>query len=129
MTKLTKNQSLVFKELESSDVPLTAYELLDALRDYGLRAPLQIYRALDKLIALDKVHRLESMNSFIACAHDHHDDHDCGYCAFQICEKCGTVEEFHNTMITNQLEQHAKDKGFDVTSSSLEIRGICQNCR
>ena len=39
--------------------PVGAYELLDQLREHGLRAPLQIYRTLDQLIELKIVHRLE----------------------------------------------------------------------
>ena len=55
--------------------------------DAGLRAPLQVYRALDKLVETGLVHRLESLNAFVACAHKHCHD-DCAS-AFAICEKCG----------------------------------------
>jgi len=44
---LTKNQTLVFDVLSHSDGPLSAYTILDKLRDHGFRAPLQVYRALD----------------------------------------------------------------------------------
>ena len=47
---LTKNQELVLGALEKAEGPLSAYTILDALRDDGLRAPLQVYRALDKLL-------------------------------------------------------------------------------
>ncbi|HSM41507.1 MAG TPA: transcriptional repressor, partial [Afifellaceae bacterium] len=60
---------MVFDTLLAADGPLSAYDILDRLRDKGFRAPLQVYRALDKLLALGLVHRLESLNAFIACAH------------------------------------------------------------
>jgi len=66
---LTKNQSLVFDILTKAEAPLSAYTILDKLRDQGFRAPLQVYRALDKLLEYGVVHRLESINSFVACAH------------------------------------------------------------
>ncbi|MEK9833582.1 MAG: transcriptional repressor, partial [Rhodospirillaceae bacterium] len=52
---LTRNQSLVFGVLEGAEAPLSAYTILDQLRDEGLRAPLQVYRALDKLVAFGLV--------------------------------------------------------------------------
>ncbi|NRP75769.1 Zinc uptake regulation protein [Ensifer psoraleae] len=67
--KLTKNQSLVLAVLQSSEQPLSAYSILDRLREHGLKAPLQIYRALDKLLDAGRVHRLESMNAFVVCCH------------------------------------------------------------
>ena len=48
--QLTKNQSLVFDALSQAGAPLSAYGILDLLRDKGFRAPLQVYRALDKLV-------------------------------------------------------------------------------
>ncbi|KEG20347.1 hypothetical protein H710_00424 [Bartonella bacilliformis Ver097] len=48
--KLTHNQMLVFNLLQTEKAPLSAYEILDRLREKGLRAPLQVYRALEQLI-------------------------------------------------------------------------------
>ncbi|MCS6758506.1 MAG: transcriptional repressor, partial [Candidatus Devosia euplotis] len=58
---LTRNQGLVLGALAHADTPLSAYQLLDALRADGLRAPLQVYRALDKLVERGLAHRLESL--------------------------------------------------------------------
>ena len=49
--KLTRNQSLVLGALTNAGGPLSAYTILDRLRDDGFRAPLQVYRALEKLLA------------------------------------------------------------------------------
>jgi Fur family zinc uptake transcriptional regulator len=129
MTKLSKNQTMVLEQLNKSDTPKTAYELLDDLRDQGMRAPLQIYRALDKLMELDVVHKLESMNAFIACSHDHHEDHDCAFCAFQICDGCAQVQEIHDPEITKKLEVLTAQNGFHIKTTHLEIRGLCQDCQ
>ena len=96
---LTKNQTLVFDVLSRSDAPLSAYTILDRLRDHGFRAPLQVYRALDKLLERGMVHRLESLNAFVACAHQEKEccgGHGHGTVAFAICESCGHVVEFHD---------------------------------
>ncbi len=125
--KLTKNQSLVFDKLSAAPGPLSAYDLLDQLRDQGLQAPLQIYRALEKLQEVDLVHRLESMNSFVACAQPHCHAKT-GLVAFAICEKCGVVSEFSDEVVQTRLAAWADERSFTPTKTSLEIRGLCQGC-
>ena len=83
---LTGNSKLVMDLLEVKKGPLSAYMILDELRDAGLRAPLQVYRALEKLISLGRVHRVESLNAFIACSHMSCENQ--GMSAFVICDKC-----------------------------------------
>jgi Fur family zinc uptake transcriptional regulator len=39
---LTKNQTLVIETLLAADGPLSAYSILDQLRDHGFRAPPQV---------------------------------------------------------------------------------------
>src|SRR5690606_32552787 len=109
-----KNQSLVFAVLQKADQPLSAYTILDKLRGEGFRAPLQVYRALEKLLEFGLVHRLESINSFVACAHSADDccAHGHGTVAFAICNNCGQVAEFHDHSIDDRLAAWAKDKGF-----------------
>lgn len=125
--KLTKNQSLVLGILDKSDQPLSAYTILDSLRDEGLRAPLQVYRALDALVALGNVHRLESLNAFVACTHASCSTHSAA--AFIICENCGSVSEISDDTITTQLRQIAERAAFQLQKTTVEIRGICSKCQ
>ena len=67
--ELSQNQRLVMDVLDREMGAMSAYMILDELRENGFRAPLQVYRALEKLISMGRVHRLESLNAFIACAH------------------------------------------------------------
>lgn len=126
--QLTKNQSLVFDALSGADGPLSAYTILDKLRDHGFRAPLQVYRALEKLLELGVVHRLESINAFVACAHPTEDCHGHGLTAFAICESCGQVIEFHDHSIEAQLADFAKTRHFKPQKTTIEIKGLCENC-
>src|SRR5688500_16782487 len=112
---LTKNQALVFDVLSHSDAPLSAYTILDKLRDDGFRAPLQVYRALETLRERGVVHRLESLNGFVACAHQEKaccGAHSHGTVAFAICESCVHVVEFHDHAVDHQLENWAKQRKF-----------------
>ncbi|WP_137130108.1 Fur family transcriptional regulator [Rhizobium sp. FY34] len=126
---LTKNQTLVLDVLTRADQPMSAYTILDKLRDNGFRAPLQVYRALEKLLGLGLVHRLESLNSFVACSHQ---EHSCcthhGTVAFAICESCGQVSEFHDHAIDDRLNEWARLKGFKAEKTTIELRGLCSAC-
>ena len=123
---LTRNQSLVLGALTKADGPLSAYTILDRLREDGFRAPLQVYRALDKLLAAGLVHRLETLNAFVACAHPHCHAH--GLIAFAICEDCGQVDEFSDDIVRERLGAWSTAKGFKAEKTTIEIRGHCANC-
>src|SRR3546814_12693557 len=82
--RMTHNQSLVLEVLRTEGRAMTAYQILDALREHGLRAPVQVYRALERLLEREEVHRIESLNAFVACRHLAHREpaafsrlHDC----------------------------------------------------
>jgi Fur family transcriptional regulator, zinc uptake regulator len=127
---LTKNQLHVLERLERASGPLSAYTLLDQLRDVGFRAPLQVYRALDTLVKSGFVHRLESLNAFVACAepHDHGHAHRHGMTAFAICDKCGQVIELSDEEIGERLDQWVGSTGFVATRAVIEFRGTCAKC-
>ncbi|CDP53277.1 MAG: transcriptional repressor [Devosia nanyangense] len=124
---LTRNQGLVLGTLTGADAPLSAYDILDRLRDDGLRAPLQVYRALDKLVERGLAHRLESLNAFVACA-DAHCHRAGGIIAFAICEKCGRVDEFADDTVRERLVGWAGENGFKPSRTTIELRGTCREC-
>jgi len=126
--ELTKNQALVFNALARAEGPLSAYTILDQLRGEGFRAPLQVYRALDKLLDYGMIHRLESINAFVACSHPHNHSHSHGMTAFAICEKCGQVSEFSDDVITGRVRKWTSENGFRQSKTTIEIRGVCANC-
>ena len=128
-TELTRNQSLVLGVLKQAAAPRSAYDILDGLRGEGMRAPLQVYRALDKLMELGLVHRLESLNAFVACSDPHdHSTHAHGVTAFAICEDCGSVTEFHDDAIETRLSAWQKAEHFKPEKTTIEIRGHCRAC-
>ncbi|MEE9315238.1 MAG: Fur family transcriptional regulator [Rhizobiaceae bacterium] len=124
--ELTKNQSLVFHTLSDAKTPLTAYVILEQLRDEGFSSPLQVYRALDKLVGQNRVHRLESINSFVACAHECCTEQAAA--VFAICEKCGKVSEFADAKLARHVKAWARSDGFQLNKTTIELRGECQAC-
>jgi len=124
---LTRNQALVYGALAGADGPLSAYAILEELHDKGFRAPLQVYRALDKLVATGIVHRLESLNAFVACRQPDDDGHET--IVFTICETCGKVTEATDDKLARDLGEIVSGAGFLLRKSTVELRGVCRNCR
>jgi Fur family transcriptional regulator, zinc uptake regulator len=124
--ELTRNQTLVLRTLGKSEAPLSAYSILDRLRDDGFRAPLQVYRALEKLQEFGLVHRLESINAFVACADPHCHGHS--MIAFAICQNCGRVDEFADDVVAERLGEWVKAHRFKPAKTTIEIRGHCAAC-
>lgn len=123
---LTRNQSLVLTTLAKAGSPMSAYTILDALRGDGFRAPLQVYRALEKLVELGRVHKLESLNAFMACTHPSCDDHPVA--AFAICEDCGGVSEITHKQLSHHLRDLAISADFALKRSIIELHGTCHIC-
>ena len=67
---LSKNQQIVLEIIEKAKEPLKAYSILFSVQKKGIKAPPQVYRALDRLIKLGKIHKIESKNAFVACKND-----------------------------------------------------------
>lgn len=122
-----RNEALVLDVLTGTDQPLSAYAILDSLRGEGLKAPAQVYRALDRLVEDGQAHRLESLNAFIACNHTHCQRDE--RAAFAICETCGKVTEFSDPAVEGALAVWAGQAGFSPTRTTIELRGLCPECQ
>lgn len=124
--KLTPIRRRVLETLLASHRPLGAYELIDRLAEATTRpAPITVYRALDFLMENGLVHRIESRNAFLACAHNHD---AMSTVAFLICDRCGLVGEIPATAIAASINEAARVSGFDAKMSVVEITGTCSHC-
>ena len=103
---LTKNQKIVLDLLRSSGEPLKAYSILDSLKKEGLKSPLQIYRALDKLVELGRIHKIESRNAFVACKNENCEISKAT--AFSICENCEKITEINNILSQAKLVEKVR---------------------
>ena len=117
----------MLQALLSSHRPLGAYEVIDELAKSMPRpAPITVYRALDFLMENGLVHRIESRNAFLACAHNHD---DIAMVAFLICDRCGSVGEIPAAPIANAINEAARGTGFSPKLSVVEITGTCVHCQ
>ena len=121
---LTKNQALILDCLKQARQPLGAYTILKNLQSKGIRAPLQVYRALDQLADKGLVHKIESLNSWTLCCETKHVESP----IFAICKDCGEVREHLDEEIFKRLSNIPINDGFKADHAVLEIYGICNNC-
>ena len=124
---LTKNQKTVLGVLENSSEPMKAYTILYDIQKKGIKSPLQVYRALDKLIEIGKVHKIESRNAFIACKNS-----KCQIAkatVFSICESCEDVTEIHDHKLCEHLKHYKDNKGMKYSKYNLEFFGLCKKCK
>ncbi len=124
--RLTKVRRRALELIWESHRPLGAYQLLAKLADEGFNsAPPTVYRALDFLLTAGLIHKVESMNAYLGCAHA--DKPHKGY--FLICDACHNVMEFDYQDIHASLENKAMTQGFELRSETIELTGVCQDCQ
>lgn len=132
--KLTPLRRSVLEIVWSSHAASGAYEILAELRARagkgggpGANAtPITVYRALEFLLSLGLVHRLESINAFIGCpcpgeAHRG---------VFLICRSCRSVVELHDEAGAGvePLVACAAATGFTPERLMVELSGLCAAC-
>ena len=124
---LSKNQQIILDLIVKSSEPLKAYSILFNVQKKGIKAPLQVYRALDKLVEIGKIHKIESRNAFIACQNS-----SCQISkatAFSICESCENVSEISNSKLSKYLANFADEAGMKYNKYNLEFFGLCKKCK
>ena len=124
---LSRNQQIVLDIIEKAKGPLKAYSILFNVQKKGINAPQQIYRALDKLIEMGKIHKIESKNAFVACRSS-----DCEISkatAFSICNNCEYVKEIKNTKLSKYLSNFEDNSGMKYKKYNLEFFGLCKDCK
>ena len=125
--QLSKNQQIVLNIIEKAKEPLKAYSILYNVQKKGIKAPPQVYRALEKLIKLVKIHKIESKNAFVAC-----NNSDCEISkatVFSICNNCEKVKEIKNSKLFKYLNHFEDSTGMKYQKYNLEFFGLCKKCK
>ena len=127
--KLTHIREQVLTLILQDHRPIGAYSILGslALPDGRERkpAPPTVYRALEFLINQQLIHRIASLNAYIACcrpARTHQGQ-------FLICQHCQRVQELNCEIISEAISARADLEGFEVKRECIEISGCCPNCK
>ncbi|WP_439815470.1 transcriptional repressor [Zavarzinia sp. CC-PAN008] len=123
---LTPLRRTVLSLVRAGDGPTGAYDLITRLGEVLGRPvkPPTVYRALDFLVEMGLVRRIESRNAFVSCAHPEHEH----TCVFFVCTRCGTSAELEDDRIVALLAEDAATLGFHPQRPVIEVEGLCRSC-
>tara|TARA_B100002019_G_C21053062_1_gene490223 strand:- start:225 stop:656 length:432 start_codon:yes stop_codon:yes gene_type:complete len=123
--RLTEPRIEVLKIIAASKKPLGAYEVLEHLgKVINNPKPPTAYRAIEFWQEHGFIHRIESLNAYIACeaGHRHRGSQ------FMICDDCGGVTEAHLCDLPQPFNDTALKHAFSPSRWNLEIYGQCGKC-
>lgn len=124
--RLTPVRKRVLRLIWSNHQPMGAYALLDMYRDFEpSAAPPTVYRALGFLMEQGLIHRIASQNAFVGCAHPAQQHKG----QFMICRACGAARELHSERAEQALADDARALGFEIEHPTIELSGLCPQCR
>lgn len=127
--RLTPIRARVLGFIAEAGQPAKAYDLLEQMRSdagVGAAAPPTVYRALDFLLEHGFIHKLQSINAYIACHHPSAEQHSV---PFLICDICQNAVELEDEQVARSLEARARATGFTPRAQVLEVHGTCAACR
>ncbi len=122
MLKKTKTRELVKNILVESNVPLSAYDIFNQLKDENITLS-SIYRTLDtfhqnKLVTKDITNEKVSKYTLIKEEHKH----------FLECKECHSSTPLDFCPYHTANKKIKKDTNFTVDEHNLIIFGICEKC-
>ena len=106
--------------------PIKAYDLIERFHDHGPAKPQTVYRALSFLEQLGLIHRIESLNAYVAC-HADPDGAHAHRAAFLLCRCCGQSHEIALGELSG-LSTAVHRHGFKTEHVTIEINGLCRRC-
>lgn len=128
-SKLSPHNQKVFDLLIHAHVPLSAYDILDKLRRFGFRSPPTVYRALDALVKQGLVHRIETINAFVACHHEEEQGQAQDHASpFVLCTACGMVQEVEDASLMKRIKKLGSGFLARINKEVFELSGICHAC-
>ncbi|MGH1426774.1 MAG: Fur family transcriptional regulator [Arenicella sp.] len=126
----TEKRQKILTILLEAEQALSAYDIVDAYqKEYAQSMPpMSVYRILDFLIEIGAVHKLESVNQFMACEHAAC-EHSHQKAQFLICDDCHSVQEIVlGESVLHSLDSSVLEAGFSMKSLQLELHGTCLKC-
>ena len=129
--RLTEKRKNVLKTLLGSDTALSAYDIVDEYKTkFDEAIPvMSVYRMLEVLAQENLVHKLASVNKYVACSHISC-EHSHEIPQFLICDNCETVRELGvKKEIIEALHDSVSSAGFSLTSQQMELHGCCSDCQ
>ena len=98
-------------------------QLLDSEAKVSLATVYRTLRLLVEMGFLQELELSEAGRRFELSSGDHRDHHHL------VCIRCGRTEEFESSPVIDAGQNAAAAHGFELIESTLNVRGICPDCR
>lgn len=98
-------------------------QLLDADSKVSLATVYRTLRLLVEMGFLQELELSEAGRRFELLCGDHRDHHHL------VCIRCGRTEEFESAPVIHAGKSAADQHGFQLIESTLNVRGVCPDCR
>ncbi|MDP0561432.1 MAG: Fur family transcriptional regulator [Candidatus Endonucleobacter sp. (ex Gigantidas childressi)] len=110
--------------------PIGAYDILAKLANQEAHRaqPPTVYRILGFLQKHGLVHKLPSINSYIGCSNPSVHAENSHWGCFFICNNCRTTIEVDSSEVTSSIQSCASRYDFSLSSSPIELTGLCHTC-
>ncbi|MGC1305566.1 MAG: Fur family transcriptional regulator [Caulobacteraceae bacterium] len=122
--KWTPTRSRVYELLLRAEGPVKAYSLISTFSVDRETKPPTVYRALDFLESMGLAHRIPSLSAYTACG----DGLATHTVSFLVCRACGSAEAISPKLIS-VVQRASARQGFQASTATLEVRGVCRNCQ
>ncbi|APC97495.1 Fur family transcriptional regulator [Pseudofrancisella aestuarii] len=123
--RFTKPRKQVLELLLSRSNPMGAYDILEELSTENHKlSPPTIYRAIDFWVEQGFIHKIMSLNSYIACK----DRHTTNHIILFICDSCKKVNEVHIKEDIDFFNINDSIKNFHPRQAFTEVNGLCAAC-
>lgn len=123
--KFGANQILVLDALMRDHKAVSAYEIVERIAKASNRLqPVQVYRALEALLKLGLVHRLQSKNAYVAC----NNFDTCEAPQLFYCSSCEQVAEISGGALPAHIAAIALEHDFKLEHGLVELIGYCSEC-
>jgi Fur family ferric uptake transcriptional regulator len=123
--RLTSARRAVVETVAASPRALTPLQIFDAARRRYRRLGLvSVYRTLELLEGMrlvQRVHRLEGCQAFIAASTGHQH--------LLVCRNCGRVLPFAGDDLQGLMASVSRKSGFQIEAHWLQFFGLCSDCQ
>jgi len=122
--RLTKPRRLIFEELAKIKKHVDAEEFLQRLLKKGHKVSrATVYRNLEFLVEKGLVRKFDFGESHFhyEISGEHHDH--------MICTSCGKIAEFFCESLELEQQKIAKENNFTMINHSMQIFGLCEQCK
>ena len=122
---MSRSQSAVLTTLEKTGGFVSAQEVFQLMRKQGKSTGLAtVYRALQKAAVENSVDVLrkddgEALYRLCATGHHHH----------LVCTGCNKTTEISAPEVEVWTEKIAREQGYVISGHTIEVFGLCKNCR